>query len=115
MEQRRVLTDETDCRANRFLCHRTQVLSVDPDRPRLDVEQAQQQIDERRLAGPRSPDQSDFFCRRDTKAEVLHHGALLAAPVVERNVIEDNLAGAYDEVLRIGGIDQCDGLRDGLH
>ena len=51
------------------------VLAVDQDAARLEVVEAQQQIDERRLAGAGAADQPDLLARPDQQREVVDDAA----------------------------------------
>ena len=67
MQQRGVLADEADRGAHAFLRHVANVLPVDADRAVLHVEQAQGQVDQRRLAGAGAADEADLLARRDRR------------------------------------------------
>jgi hypothetical protein len=53
-----------------------EVLSVDQDSPCIDVVVAGEDIDQRALAGPRRPTDTDAFARRDIKGVVAQHQAV---------------------------------------
>ena len=68
VQQRGVLRHHADLRAQAVLRDVGDVLAVDQDAARLQVVEAQQQVDERRLAGARAADQADLLARRDVAA-----------------------------------------------
>src|SRR5215813_6891668 len=59
VQERSVLGDHADRRAQAFLPHAGDVLAVDQDPPGLDLVEAQHQVDEGRLAGAGATDQAD--------------------------------------------------------
>ncbi len=80
-------------------------MSVDEDAARLDVEQPEQQVDHRRLAGPRRTDQRHPLARPDMQVEVLDDAAALA--IMERHILEDDVAFRWRQYLRICGVANC--------
>ena len=58
------------CRRSESWVTRAHVLAVDADRAALGVEEAQQQVDERRLAGAGAADQPDLLARPDGQRDV---------------------------------------------
>ncbi len=61
--------------------------------PLLDLVEAQQQVDERRLAGARAPDEADALAGPDLEVQVVEHARLPSrAAVGERHVLEADLA-----------------------
>ena len=60
------------------------------DRAALAVVEAQQQVDDRRLAGAGAADEADLLARADVQVELVDHAALLA--VVEADVVEADVA-----------------------
>ena len=81
--------------------------------PALDVVEAQQQVDQRRLAGAGTLDQADPFARRDRQREVVDHAPGLA--VVEPNVLEPDSTLRSLQRSRVGAIDQRAWPRDRPH
>ena len=61
VQERGVLRDEADLAAERILRDLRDVLAVDQDAAALDVVEAKQQVDERRLAGARAADEADLL------------------------------------------------------
>ena len=64
MQQRGVLGHHRNLRAQTFLGHRGDVLTVDQDAAAFEIEETQQQVDQGRLAGARAADQTDLLARR---------------------------------------------------
>ena len=75
MQERRVLRDHADRGAQALLRHVADVLAVDADAALLDLVEAQQQVDERRLARARAADQADALARPHDEVEVVEHRA----------------------------------------
>ena len=92
MQQRRVLGHHGDVRAQRFLGDRGNILTIDQDAPALQIEEAQQQVDQGRLAGAGAADQADLFARRNMQRQALDDSGL--ATVAELHVVEHDLAAA---------------------
>src|SRR5690606_39006036 len=63
VQQRSVLSDHADIGAQALLADLGDILAVDEDAPAFQVIEAQQQVDQRRLARARRPDQADLFAR----------------------------------------------------
>ena len=61
VQQRGVLRHHRDLRAQALLRDVRDVLPVDQDASALEIEEAQQQVDQRRLAGARAADQPDLL------------------------------------------------------
>ena len=68
VQQRGVLRHHADLGPQAVLRDVGDVLAVDQDAAGLQVVEAQQQVDERRLAGARAADQADLLARRDRAA-----------------------------------------------
>ena len=66
------------CAAERILRDHGDVLAVDQDAPALEVVEAQEQVDERRLAGARAADQADLLAGRDGQRQIVDDAALPA-------------------------------------
>src|SRR5690606_24363209 len=117
VQQRGVLGDHADGRAERILGDRGDVGAVDPDRAAFAVVEAQQQVDQGRLAGAGAADQADLFARAHVQVQALDHAALLA--VVEGHVVEVDVAAHRADGLRAGpvvhGSRQGDGVDAVLH
>ncbi len=76
VQQRGVLRHQADLAAQRILRDVGDVLPVDEDAAALDVVEAQQQVDQRRLAGARAADQPDLLAGRDGQRQILDDPAL---------------------------------------
>jgi hypothetical protein len=100
-----------------FLRDAGDVLAVDPDTPRLGVVEPQEQVDHRRLAGPRGADEADLFARRDGQRQVVEDAAVLA--VVKAHMLEGDAALSNHQRPRRRPVDQAvfagDGLEPVLH
>src|SRR6185437_6929587 len=79
------------------------ILAVDQDAAALDVVEAQQQVDDRRLARTRAADQADLLSRADVEIELFDDVALAA--VGEAHVFEADVAVRDGDRLRLGSID----------
>ena len=104
MHQHRLLADDTELGAQRYLGEAADVLTVDQDAALLDVEQAQHQVDDGRLARAGRTDERDPLARPDVEGKVMDDAAFLA--IVERDVLEPDVApGARhdDGVGRVAG------------
>ena len=66
------------------------VLAVDQDASALEVVEAKEQVDQRRLAGAGAADEPDLLARRDRQRQALDDAALAA--VVEMDVLEADRA-----------------------
>ena len=75
MQQRGVLRHHADLRAQAVLRDVGDVLAVDQDAARFQVVEAQQQVDQRRLAGAGAADQPDLLARPDQQREVVDDAA----------------------------------------
>ena len=73
MQQRGVLRDHADLRAQAVLRDVGDVLPVDQDAAALDVVEAQQQVHDRALAGARAADQADLLAGPDVQREIVDH------------------------------------------
>ncbi len=100
MQQRGVLRHHRDLRAQAFLRDAGDVLAVDQDAAVLEVEEAQQQIDERRFAGAGAADQADLLAGLDVEDEPVDQPALAA--VAEAHVVEAHLAARDVERRGVG-------------
>ena len=90
MQQRRVLRHDADIGAQRVLRDVGDVGAVDRDDAALAVVEAQQQVDDGRLAGARAADETDLLARTDVQVELVDDAAVLA--VVERDIVEADVA-----------------------
>ena len=91
VQQRGVLRHHRDLRAQAFLRDVGDVLAVDQDAALFEVEEAQQQVDQRRLAGAGAADQADLLARLDRRG-VSPSISPLCAAVAEAHVVEAHLA-----------------------
>ena len=113
MQQRRILRHHADLLPQALLRHPGDILPVDQNASALDVVEAQQQIDQRRLAGARTPDEPDLFARRDREREIVDHAAGLA--VVKSDVLEADVALRGRERARVAAIDERARAGDRAH
>ena len=113
VQQRGVLGDHADVGAQAFLAQRGDVLSVDQDAPALQVVQAQEQVDQGRLARARRPDQADLLAGADLQVEPGDDSAALS--VVEVDVLEAHLAVFHLQHARIVAVGKGDRLHHGVH
>ena len=90
VQQRGVLRDHPDLRAQAVLLHGGDVLPVDADHALFDVVEAQQQVDHGALARAGAADQPDLLARPDVQVEVVDDCATPA--VAEGDVLETDLA-----------------------
>ena len=110
VQQRGVLRHHRDLRAQALLRDARDVLPVDQDAAALEVEEAQQQVDQRRLAGAGAADQPDLLARLHGQGQAVDDGerarqsvarSCLAA-VAEAHVLEADLAARHVERRRAG-------------
>ncbi len=113
VQQRGVLRHHRDLRAQALLRHGGDVLAVDQDAAALEVEEAQQQIDERRLAGTGAADEADLLAGLDGQAQAVDDTNISA--VAEAHVLEADLALRHVQLGRVGPIGQGDRPRDRHH
>ena len=73
VQQRGVLGHHGDMGAQALLRHPGDVLAVDQDAARLDLVEAQQQVDQGRFAGARVADEADALARRDGEVDAMQH------------------------------------------
>ncbi len=78
------------------------VLPVDEDAAALEVVEAEQQVDQRRLAGAGAADQPDLLARPDGDGEILDD--LGGAAIMKARVIEDDLALGDGERRSVGHV-----------
>ena len=74
MQQRGVLRDHGNLRAQALLRDAGDVLAVDQDAAAFEIEEAQQQVDHGRLAGAGAADQPDLLAGPHREREILQHG-----------------------------------------
>ena len=108
-----VLRDHPDLLAQAVLRRQRDVLPIDQDAAALDVVQTKQQVDQRRLARARAPDQPDLLARRDVQREVVDHAAGLA--VVKAHVLEPDRASRGRQRARVVAVLQRARPRYGAH
>ena len=107
--------------ARRLSCvDRRDVLAVDQDAAAFEVEEAQQQIDERRLAGAGAADQADLLAGLHGQAQAVDHATGDARPrtlaaVAELHVVEADFAARHLELGRIRPVGERDRPGDGHH
>src|SRR6266700_3674754 len=106
MQQRGILRDDGNLRAQTLLRDTRDSLTVDQDAAFLDVEETQQQIDQRRLAGTGTPDQADLLAGLHRESERVDDGggaqnAVFArrrlAAIAKAHVLETDLAARHDK------------------
>ena len=102
VQQAGVLGDHADLASEAVLRDRGDVLTVDQHPALVHVVEAQQQVDQGRLAGARAADHADLLARADRQRQVVQHG--LAAAVAEVDVVEADLAPGHRERGRAGGV-----------
>ncbi len=103
-EQPRVLEDHPEQPAKAAAGHLPGVHPVDGDAPPVDLVEAQQQVDQRRLAGPVRPDDGHGLSRRHLQVEVLDERGL--GQVAEGDIVQRDVP--------LGGADDGRGARVGL-
>ena len=114
VQQRGVLRHHADLAAQALLARLGDVLAVDQDAAAFDVVEAQQQIDERRLAGAGAADEPDLFARRDAQREAFDHAARLCRSGTSRRRSESRRA-APPSVGASGASSTRARLREGAH
>src|SRR5262249_12844015 len=92
VQKRCVLGDHGDLRAQALLGDRRDVLPVDQPAAGVEVEEAQQQVDERRLAGAGAPDQPDLLAGAHGQGQAVDDSG--GAAVAEAYALEADLAAA---------------------
>jgi hypothetical protein len=106
VQQRGVLRDDRDLRAQALLRDARDILPVDQDAAAFQIEEAQQQVDERRLAGAGAADEADLLARLHRQSEAVDHREALhasvrvdarLASVAELHVVERDLAARDGE------------------
>ena len=113
MQQRRVLRDHADIGPQALLADLGDILAVDEDAPAFQVIEAQQQVDQRRLARARPPDQADLLAWANIDGQPADHPALLA--VVEMHVVEAHAALLHLERPGVVGVEHVSRPDDALH
>ena len=113
VQQGGVLGHHADVGAQAFLSHRGDVLIVDQDASAFQVVQAQQQVDQGRLAGAGRADQTDFLARCNGDVQAADHAALLA--IVEVDVLETHTALRHLQRFGICAVEHLAWLNDALH
>src|SRR5262249_48992316 len=93
--------------------HLRDVLAVNQDAPRFQIEEAQEQIDEGRFSGAGAADKADFFAGLHEQGQALDHPGFAA--IAEMNILEADLSTSYLELLGIWMIDEHDWAGDGHH
>ena len=90
MQERGVLRDKPDLRAQAVLPDGGDILPVDEDAPQFEIVEAQQNINERGLARARRPDKPNLLARPDRKRQVLDQPAV--APIMEADSLVADFA-----------------------
>src|SRR5688572_555829 len=103
VEEGRILRDHADRRTQALLRDPRDVLAIDENAALLEIEEAQQQVDDRRFARARTADQTDALAGLDPELEAFEHR--LGPPVAETHVLEPYLAARDLERLRAGLVD----------
>ena len=112
VQQRGVLRDHADLRAQAVLGDGGDVLAVDQDAPALQVMEAQQQMGQRRLARAGAPDQADPLARADVQVHVADQRlALPRLAVAEADALEADLAARHRQRGRARPVDHPARLR----
>ena len=101
VQQRGVLRDHADRRAQTVLRDAGDVLAVDQDAARLQVVKAQQQVDDRALARTRAADQADLLAGAHAQRQVVDDPRALALAVAEVQMRELQLAACHAQRHRI--------------
>ena len=117
MQQRGVLSDHGNLRAQALLRHRGNVLAVDQDAAAFQIEEAQQQVDQGRLAGTGAADQPDLLARPHRQGEVVDDSKRASTavftdksltPVAEAHVLEPDLAAGHFQGRRVRPVRERD-------
>ena len=103
VEDEGVLEDHAELAPQRLDADVAHVLAVDEHAPGRRVVEAQQQVQQARLAGPRRPDEGDMRADRDPQARRVEGRP--ARAVRERDVLEDDLVAQHVELDRVGPVD----------
>ncbi|MCY1553675.1 hypothetical protein D9M68_901820 [compost metagenome] len=111
MQERCILRHDADIGAQAILRHLGDVVPVDQDVAIGAIVEAQQQVDDGRLARPRTTDKADLLARTDMQVEIVDHAGLLA--VVERDILELDVALDHGQCLGFGLIGNNARQRDG--
>ncbi len=86
VQQRGILGHHGDMGAQALLRRLGDVLAVDQDPPRLYLVEAQQDVDEGRLAGAGGADEAEALARRDVEIDAMQHAA--GGAVAEAHILE---------------------------
>ena len=96
MQKGGVLCHHADCAPEALLRDVADVLAVDRDAPSLRIEEAQQKIDERGLAGARAAHDPDLLTGRNSEIEAMDHTTPLA--IVEGHIFEADIPRPHVQV-----------------
>jgi hypothetical protein len=98
VKQQRLLRDVGHLPAQLALGDHRDVVAVDEDAALLHVDEAQHELREGRLAGPRRTDEADALARLDAQVEAAKQR--MARHIGERDALERDRAGAHCQRLR---------------
>ncbi len=107
VEEGDVLTDHRDSAAQARDGHLADVLPIDEDAAAIDIEQARHKVDQRRLAGARTPDEGDDAAAGNGEIDVVERAAGIRSVVAEAHVFETHIALGDDQRQGAGGIDDA--------
>ena len=113
VQKRGVLRHHRDLRAQRILRDAGNVLAVDEDAAALEIEEAQEQVNQRRLASAGSSDEADLLAGPHRKAQVVNQPVL--APIAEAHILEAHLAARHRHGLGMRTVGQAERPGDGQH
>ncbi len=78
VEEKHILTDDAELRAQRLLGHAANVIAVEQDAAGLRIIKAQQETEDRALPCPAAADERDRLVRRDVEGEFVERGNFAA-------------------------------------
>ncbi len=113
VQERGVLGDDADRRAQALLAHVGDILAVDEDPAAFKIVEAQQQVDEGRFAGAGAAHEPDPLAGPHGQRQLVDDPRALA--VMEAHPIESHLAAGDRERHGIGLVDDGQGLGDRHH
>ena len=113
VQQRGILGHHADLGAQALLRHPSDVLAVDQDAPGLQIVEAQQQVDQGRLARAGAAHETHLLARWHRQRKVLDHASALA--VVEADAFVADLASGDGQRARGRAVDHLLGPGDGFH
>src|SRR5271169_997249 len=113
VQQRGILRHHCDLSAQALLGDRGDVLPVDQDPAALQVEEAQQQIDEGGFAGARRSDEADALAGRDREVDPVENAP--GSAVSETHTLEPYSSPLDLQLDRIGPVRHLTRHRDRTH